>query len=104
MYYTEVVNSFSSQHPRSEIDEIIRDAYLVEKVEKDMVKRAMGMQVNHHALYVGDAQLAGIRAAGGGSGGGDGILKGGQGEEGGTRPRRSRRSHSSRTSNSSSTR
>lgn len=35
-----------------------------------MIQRAMGMQVYHHALYVGGAQSAGAGADGGGSGGG----------------------------------
>ena len=41
--------------PRSEIDEIIRDAYVNDKLEKEMVTQALGVKVgvDPHALYAG---------------------------------------------------
>ena len=52
--------------PRSEIDEIIRDAYANDKVDKEMVSKALGLQgvVDQHALYGGGAQPAGGGGAG----------------------------------------
>ena len=50
------------------------DAHLVHKVEKYIMKWAMGMQADQHALYVGGPQHAGTRADGGGSGGGGGGM------------------------------
>lgn len=86
--------------PRSDIDQIIRDAHLVDKVEKDMMKRAMWMQVDHHALYVGGAQPKGAGADGGSSGrGGRGA-----GEVSGTRTSSSRSHSSARSSYSNSKR
>ena len=52
--------------PRSEIEEIIRDAYANDRADKEMVSKALGVQgvVNQHALYTGGAQPAGGGGAG----------------------------------------
>ena len=52
--------------PRSEIDEIIRDAYVNDNLEREMVTKALGVKggVDQHALYAGAVQPAG----GGGTG------------------------------------
>ena len=52
--------------PRSEIDEIIRGAYVNDKVEMEMVTKALGVKgaVDPHALYAGAAQPAGGRRCG----------------------------------------
>ena len=44
--------------PRAEIDEIIRDAHLNDKVEKDMLSRAMAVkgEVDPHALHASGGQ------------------------------------------------
>ena len=58
--------------PRSEIDETIRDAYVNDKVEREMVTKALGVKgsLDPHALYDGAAQPAGGGGAGSGGGGG----------------------------------
>ena len=47
--------------PRPEIDEVIRDAYVNDKLEKKMVTMALGVKagVDPHALYAGAVQPAG---------------------------------------------
>ena len=47
--------------PRSEIDEIIRDAYVNDELENEMVTKALGVKVvvDPHALYAGAVQPAG---------------------------------------------
>ncbi|CAM9330932.1 unnamed protein product, partial [Laminaria digitata] len=57
--------------PRAEIDEIIRDAYLHDKVEKEMLSKAMAVKgaVDPHALCAGGAQPADGGGAGSGGGG-----------------------------------
>ena len=45
------------------------------------MNRAMGMQVNHHGLYVGGAQP--VEAGAGNDGRGGGMLEGGGGGRGG---------------------
>ena len=47
--------------PRSEIDEIIRDAYVNDNLEREMVTKALGVKggVDQHALYAGAVQPAG---------------------------------------------
>ena len=69
-----IVNNISSLHtiqsksiltrpsiPRSEIDEIIRDAYVNDNLEREMVTKALGVKggVDQHALYAGAVQPAG---------------------------------------------
>ena len=67
--------------PRSEIDEIIREAYANYKVEKDMVTKALAVKGvrDPHALY---AELRSLPGGAGSGGGGrnrrGGRLKGGQ--------------------------
>ena len=55
--------------PRSEIDEIIRDAYVNDKLEKEMVTKALGAKVgvDPHGLYAGAVQPAGGAGTGSGS-------------------------------------
>ena len=55
--------------PRSEIDEIIRDSYVYDKLEKGVVTKALGvkMGVDPHALYAGAVQPAGGAGTGSGS-------------------------------------
>ena len=69
--------------PRSEIDEIIRDAYANDRADKEMVSKELGVKgvANQHDFYAGGAQPAG----GGGAGPGrerrdrrGGRFKGGQ--------------------------
>ena len=47
--------------PRSDNDEIIRDAYVNDKLEKEMVTKALGVKVgvDPHALYAGAVEPAG---------------------------------------------
>ena len=58
--YTIQSKSILSRHsiPRSEIDEIIRDAYVNDKLEREMVTKALGVKggVDQHALYAGAVQ------------------------------------------------
>ena len=55
--------------PRSEIDEVIRDAYVNDKFEKEMVTKALGVKVgvDPYALYAGAVQPAGGAGTGSGS-------------------------------------
>ena len=55
--------------PRSEIDDIIRDAYVIDKLEKEMVTKALGIQggVDPHPLYAGAVPPAGGEGTGSGS-------------------------------------
>ena len=54
--------------PRSEID-IIRDAYVNDKLEREMVTKALGVKggVDQHALYAGAVPSAGGGGTGSGS-------------------------------------
>ena len=55
--------------PRSEIDEIIRDACVNDKLEKETVTKALGVKVgvDLHALYTGAVQPTGGAGTGSGS-------------------------------------
>ena len=67
--------------PLSEIDEIIRDAYVNDKLGREMVTEALGVKggVDRHALYGGAVQPAG----GGGTGSGSrGKIKRGERHKG----------------------
>ena len=69
--------------PHSEIYEIMRDAYAHDKVQREMVTKALAVkEVGYpHALYAGAAQPDGGGSAGSGGGGRNmrgGRLKGGQ--------------------------
>ena len=68
--------------PRSEIDDIIRDAHMNDRVEKEMLSKAMEVKgvVEPHALYAGGAQPAG--GGGAASGGGGGARRGGRHNDG----------------------
>ena len=69
--YTIQIKSIPSHPsiPRSEIDETIRDAYVNDKLEKEMVTKALGVKVgvDLHASYAGAVQPAGGAGTGSGS-------------------------------------